>query len=110
MKKYQLSVLIVVMLFSLCLNTTNPVQAEQVASATSRQSGSPKTDTYHAYLPVTVDDVGTPPSSIELIDQAVANGAISQETGLLYEVFATFSDPRLPSNILALGLVEKGMM
>lgn len=108
MKKYQLSVLIVVMLFSLCLNTTNPVQAEQVASATSRQSGSPKTDTYHAYLPVTVDDVGTPPSSIELIDQAVANGAISQETGLLYKVFATFSDPRLPSQYIGSGVGREG--
>jgi hypothetical protein len=40
--------------------------------------------------------VPTVPSA-ELIDQAVANGTISSETGTLYKVYASFNDPRLPA-------------
>ena len=35
-------------------------------------------------------------SSTQLIDSAVAKGAISAETGLVYNVFALHADPRLP--------------
>jgi hypothetical protein len=39
----------------------------------------------------------TVPASNELIDAALAKGDISNETALVYKVFAQFSDPRLPS-------------
>ncbi len=37
------------------------------------------------------------PSSLELIDEALERGEIDAETALIYQVFATFGDPRLPS-------------
>lgn len=40
--------------------------------------------------------VPTAPSA-ELIDQAVINGTITSETGMLYKVYALFNDPRLPA-------------
>ena len=36
------------------------------------------------------------PTSDQLIDAALANGAIDSETALIYKVFAAFSDSRLP--------------
>ena len=36
-------------------------------------------------------------TSDELIDAAVARGDISSEQGLIYKVFSSYSDPRLPS-------------
>ena len=43
-------------------------------------------------------NVGVPTApSAELIDQAVANGTISSETGALYQVYALFNDSRLPA-------------
>jgi len=41
------------------------------------------------------DDAGAP-TTFELIDAALASGAIDDETALLYKVFAEFGDPRLP--------------
>lgn len=35
-------------------------------------------------------------STVQLIDEAVARGEISEETGLIYQVFASFGDERLP--------------
>jgi hypothetical protein len=51
-----------------------------------------------AVLTVT-DTPGEPsgPSSFDLIDEALAAGEIDQETALVYRVFATFKDARLPS-------------
>jgi hypothetical protein len=39
----------------------------------------------------------TTSSAAELIDEAVAKKKISVETGLVYKVFAAFTDPRLPT-------------
>ena len=40
---------------------------------------------------------GPPPTSFDLIDEAVAAGDIDEETGLVYEFYAAFGDPRLPT-------------
>lgn len=40
---------------------------------------------------------GTAPTSFALIDRAVASGAISEETGVVYKVYTIFADPRLPA-------------
>jgi hypothetical protein len=37
------------------------------------------------------------PTSAELIDQALANGVIDSETALIYKVYVTFGDRRLPA-------------
>jgi hypothetical protein len=37
------------------------------------------------------------PTTYQLIDQALAAGAIDSETALVYKVFAEFNDPRLPA-------------
>ncbi len=42
------------------------------------------------------DPLGPPPSSDDLIDQALAEGKIDSETALIYHVYATFGDDRLP--------------
>lgn len=46
------------------------------------------------YLPFVV---GPPPSTFGLIEQARNAGTISDETALLYRVYAIFGDPRLPA-------------
>ena len=53
--------------------------------------------TFTVHLPLIVMDPPslTPPSH-ELIDRALASGAIDAETALIYKVYATFGDPRLP--------------
>src|SRR5438105_4825846 len=38
-----------------------------------------------------------PPTSEELIDQALARGTIAAETVLIDKVYVAFSDPRLPA-------------
>lgn len=38
-----------------------------------------------------------PPTSIDLIEQALGNGTIDAETALIYEVYAAFGDPTLPA-------------
>lgn len=47
-----------------------------------------------------------PPSSADLIDAAVAAGTIDEATGLLYRIYATFGDVRLPGDY-ATGLAEE---
>ncbi|MGZ5440637.1 MAG: hypothetical protein ACXW5U_06805 [Thermoanaerobaculia bacterium] len=39
----------------------------------------------------------SPPTSFGLIDDALAKGAIDRETALVYKVFSTFGDERLPA-------------
>ena len=40
---------------------------------------------------------GTGPTSVQLIDAALANGSIDNEQALIYKMFAEFGDPRLPA-------------
>jgi hypothetical protein len=47
-----------------------------------------------------VDDDPGPPTTVELIDRALADGAIDAETALLYKVLAEFQDSRLPAQYL----------
>jgi hypothetical protein len=41
-----------------------------------------------------------PPTTFELIDSALASGAIDEETALVYKVFSEFRDARLPTQYL----------
>ena len=41
------------------------------------------------------------PTSIDLIDQAIARGQISAEQGLIYKVYSQFSDSRLPTQFVS---------
>lgn len=52
---------------------------------------------YRVRIPiVSGPSTAPPPTSFALIDAAVAAGTINAETGLLYKVYNTFGDPRLP--------------
>ena len=51
--------------------------------------------THRAYLPLI--NAAPAPSSAELIDAAVERGALDPTTGLIYELYADFRDPRLPA-------------
>ncbi len=48
------------------------------------------------YLPM-VARAGPPPTSIDLIDEALKNGKLDEVTALVYKVYAVFGDPRLPA-------------
>jgi hypothetical protein len=61
-----------------------------------------------AFLPLAARFGATPPTSFELIDQAVATGRISAEQGLIYKVFAQFSDARLPVQYVGGGVGRQG--
>jgi hypothetical protein len=63
-----------------------------------------------AYLPLVVRAPSTPPTSFDLIDQDVAAGKISAEQGLIYKVFAQFSNARLPANYIGAGVGRQGDM
>jgi hypothetical protein len=55
-------------------------------------------DTPGIYLPVVFSNYTTSgPSSFTLIGDAVARGEIDPETGLIFEMYAVFDDPRLPA-------------
>jgi hypothetical protein len=43
------------------------------------------------------DDDGGAPTTFELINTALADGSIDDETALVYKVFSEFADPRLPA-------------
>lgn len=45
--------------------------------------------------------VDPPPSSHDLIEDAVAAGEITEEEGLVFQVFSDFGDPRLPERFVA---------
>ena len=48
------------------------------------------------------DATGPPPTSFDLIEEAVLDGDIDEETGLVYEFYAGFNDPRLPPSTQAM--------
>ena len=52
--------------------------------------------THRVYLPLIMSGARRPTSN-QLIDQALARGAIDAETALTYKVFAAFGDARLPA-------------
>jgi len=54
------------------------------------------TGAYTIHLPL-ISKSGPPPSSSELIAQALARGQIDSETALVYNVYAIFVDARLPA-------------
>lgn len=53
-----------------------------------------------------------PPSSAQLIQRALDNGAINDETALVYRVYAMFGDPRLPAQYRGddSGVIESGAL
>jgi len=53
---------------------------------------------YRVYLPAVMKNAtgASGSTSIELIDQALASGAINAETALVYKVYVMFQDTRLP--------------
>ena len=109
MKKVQSSTVIVMMLFSLFINTAGPAQAKQAASPASIGTDRISSTVHSVFLPLVLNNATvTTPSSVQLIDKAVAAGTISAETGLIYKVFATFSDPRLPSQYIGAGVGRDG--
>ncbi|HET7317734.1 MAG TPA: hypothetical protein VFK23_01230, partial [Nitrospirota bacterium] len=57
-----------------------------------------------ATVAVTQNPSSPPPTSIALIDDAVRNGTITAEQGLVYKVFAVFNDGSLPAEYRGSGL------
>jgi hypothetical protein len=108
MKKIQLSIIIMTMFVSLLFNSISLAQTQPVTPPEPIVTGSNSSNSDSIFLPMISNGTGTPPSSVELIDQAVAAGTISPETGLIYKVFATFSDPRLPSQYIGAGIGRDG--
>ncbi len=85
---------LVVLIFALLLLVTPGARA-----APAQQEVGPTAGGRKIYLPLasrSAPATGQPPSA-ELIDAAVARGELSAETGLVYKVYATFADPRLPA-------------
>jgi hypothetical protein len=61
-----------------------------------------------AYLPLLSSSSSQVPGSVALIDQAIARGELSAEQGLIYKVFAAFSDARLPAKYVGSGMGRDG--
>ena len=75
------------------------------AHAVRAGAASQDTPANTVYLPlVTGNTVTAHQGSVALIDRAVAPGALDAETGMIYKVFATFSDPRLPPEYVGSGV------
>ncbi|MHB0877379.1 MAG: hypothetical protein ACYC5O_15185 [Anaerolineae bacterium] len=69
-----------------------------IAAAVSSGGTADAETTVAVHLPLVM--MNTPsmkPSSYELIELALANGAIDEEAALTYQVYAAFGDPRLPA-------------
>ena len=60
------------------------------------------------YLPLVTNGTSSQtPTSFDLIDQDIASGKLSAEQGLIYKVFAQFSDARLPAKYVS-GALGRG--
>ena len=55
---------------------------------------------HSVYLPAITNNAPGP-SSFDLIDQAVKAGQLTAEQGLIYKVYALFSDAQLPSQFIS---------
>ena len=73
--------------------------AQDGADTVEAQSSDTRLDAGLVYLPAVYEGTGAPLSqtSVELIDEAVAKGELAAETALVYKVFASFGDSRLPN-------------
>jgi hypothetical protein len=86
----------------LCLGPI-AVEAAPAATAPSDTSalvaGMDPASTQPVFLPLVVSrhPASTNRTSDELIDRAIAAGQLDSQTGLIYRVYATFNDPRLPT-------------
>ncbi len=94
-----LSMLIVAALL-LILAGGNPIQAREQSSEIGAEAGpaidaaQPSAGVYSLFFPRISHERQL--NSFDLIDQAQARGEINDETALIYKIFATFADPRLP--------------
>jgi len=72
-----------------------------VVSGQLNQTPANAATSYNVFLPLTMKNgtlaSASAPTSLELIDRALASGAITAETALTYKVYAEFHDTRLPS-------------
>lgn len=83
---------ILAILLALFPNHSGPVQSSVPINPNTTAAPT----NFPIYLPVILRGSLTPPTSITLIEQAVARGEISAEQGLIYKSFAVWGDPRLP--------------
>jgi hypothetical protein len=61
------------------------------------------------YLPIVLNgQTSQQPTSFDLIDQDIRDGKLTAEQGLIYKVFAQFSDGRLPQIYLGSGVGREG--
>jgi len=79
------------------------------ATSLAQTPQNPQT-TYSLYLPILVEGnlEQEAPTSFELIDRAISAGTLDPETGLIYKVFSTFEDPRLPEQYAGNGAGKDG--
>lgn len=73
-----------------------PSGARSAADARVSASPVPPTAAHRAYVPLLLAPT-SPPTSEQLINEALARGEIDDETALIYRVFAVFGDGRLPA-------------
>jgi hypothetical protein len=108
MRMLRLSIVLLVALVTFCIQANPAASAQRTALTNPAPVSAPDTPPQHIYLAALYNGAGPTPSSIQLIDTAVAGGTISPETGLIYKVFAVFSDARLPSQYLGTGVGRAG--
>ena len=91
-------VIVVAVMLSVAGGTAYSLPAAEAASAIPA-AGSPAfpgdAASHHTFLPL-LGVAPRRPSSEELIEQALADGEIDEETALVYKVYAAFADDRLP--------------
>jgi hypothetical protein len=106
MKKVFILIVTAILLGSLFVNHAIPARAgDQTSNARSKLNA----DADPVFLPMIAKDMAvTPTTSVDLIDQAVKAGTITAEQGLIYKVFATFGDPRLPAQYVGSGIGRNG--
>ncbi len=98
------------MLVLLLAGTAQPGLSKPPAPASMHARNAPA-GTAKVYLPLVISaPAAASGSSFDLIDQAIAAKQITAEQGLIYKVFAQFSDSRLPAQFVGTGPGRGGDM
>jgi len=105
MKPFGLFLSIVLLLFAFS-SAVQPALAKSSATAKVKNSSAGSENTIYLPLIENGQASSSQPSSFDLIDQDIASGKITAEQGLIYKVYALFSDAQLPAAYIGSGTTD----
>jgi len=105
----RLSLAVAILVLTLPWGTIQPVLAQPLQFKAAGTTSIGTVPPHRLHLPMVLTGLaGKAPTTFDLIAQAIARGELSAEQGLIYKVFAQFSDARLPVKYVGAGTGRSG--